>query len=90
MLHHRLIPERSSRDVSSNEDQAAIRAKLLPLGVEFISAWDAMCNADGCLTRTGETTRDISASDHSHLTEKGSEFLIHSIIDEVLGALTTK
>jgi peptidoglycan/LPS O-acetylase OafA/YrhL len=90
MLHHRLIPERSSRDVSSNEDQAAIRAKLLPLGVEFISAWDAMCNGDGCLTRTGETARDISASDRSHLTEKGSEFLIHSIIDQVLGAPTTK
>ena len=32
-----------------------LREKLVPLGAEFISVWDAMCNADGCLTRIGDT-----------------------------------
>jgi hypothetical protein len=49
-----------------------------------------MCNADGCLTRIGDTAKDISASDQVHLTEKGSAFLIQSIIDELLRARTPK
>jgi peptidoglycan/LPS O-acetylase OafA/YrhL len=83
MLHHRLIPERSSR-AEPDGSGAALRRKLVPLGAEFISVWDAMCNADGCLTRIGDAAKDISASDQVHLTEKGSVFLVQSIIDEVL------
>ena len=84
MLHHRLIPERSSDASSSIWSDAMLRAKLVPPGAEYISVWDAMCNADGCLTRIGGKASDISASDQVHLTEKGSEFLIQSIIDQVL------
>ena len=57
----------------------------MPLGAEFISVWDAMCNAEGCLTRIGDSARDISATDQVHLTEKGSVFLIQSVIDRILG-----
>ena len=85
MLHHRLIPERSSDAVSSNWPDAILRAKLVPLGAEYISVWDAMCNVDGCLTRIGDTAKDISASDQVHLTEAGSVFLVHAIIDRLLG-----
>jgi hypothetical protein len=84
LLHHRLIPERSSR-AEPDRSGAALREKLVPSGAEFISVWDVMCNADGCLTRIGDTPEDITASDQVHLTEKGSAFLIQSIIDEVLG-----
>jgi peptidoglycan/LPS O-acetylase OafA/YrhL len=84
MLHHRLIPERSSR-AEPDGSGAALRKKLVPLGAEFISVWDVMCNADGCLTRIGDTAKDISASDQVHLTEKASVFLVQSVIDEVLG-----
>jgi hypothetical protein len=62
-----------------------MRAKLVPAGAEYISAWDAMCNADGCVTRIGDTAGDISVSDQVHLTEKGSVFLIHAIIGRLLG-----
>ena len=85
MLHHRLIAERSSDAVSSNWPDAILRARLVPLGAEYISVWDAMCNADGCLTRIGDAASDISASDQVHLTEKGSVFLVQSIIDQLLG-----
>ena len=60
MLYHRLIPQRSSDAVSSNWYDAVMRAKLVPAGAEYISAWDAMCNADGCVTRIGDTAGDIS------------------------------
>jgi hypothetical protein len=84
LLHHRLIPERSDRAEPDNS-AAAFRAKLVPLGADFISARDFMCNTEGCLTRIGDSAADISASDQIHLTEKGSEFLINSVIDRVLG-----
>jgi hypothetical protein len=85
MLHHSLIPPRSTAAVSARRYDAVMRAKLVPLGAEFISASDALCNEDGCLTRIGETAGDISTSDQVHLTEKGSVFLIGSVIDEILG-----
>ena len=84
MLHHRLIPERSN-STEADSSAASLRKKLVPLGAEFISAWDVMCDAEGCLTRIGDTAADISASDQVHLTEKGSVFLIQSVIDAVLG-----
>ena len=83
MLHHRLIPERSDR-AEPDSSGPRLRAKLAPLGAEFISVWDTMCNTDGCLARIGDTAKDISASDQVHLTEKASVFLIQSIIDQVL------
>jgi peptidoglycan/LPS O-acetylase OafA/YrhL len=84
MLHHRLIPQRSG-GAESDGSGAALREKLVPLGAEFISVWDVMCNADGCLTRVGDSAKDIAASDPVHLTEKASQFLLQSIIDRVLG-----
>ena len=83
MLHHRLIPERSDRAEADSSD-ARLREKLVPLGAEFISVRDTMCNSDGCLARIGDTAKDISANDQVHLTEKASVFLIQSIIDQVL------
>jgi peptidoglycan/LPS O-acetylase OafA/YrhL len=83
MLHHRLIPQRSDR-AAADSSGARLREKLVPLGAEFISVWDTMCSADGCLTRTGDTAGDITASDQVHLTEKGSAFLVQSIIGTVL------
>jgi peptidoglycan/LPS O-acetylase OafA/YrhL len=85
MLHRRLIPRYSSDAAPSNVYDAVMRAKLVPLGAEFISASDALCNADGCLSRIGDSAGDISASDQVHLTEKGSEYLIDSVIDRLLG-----
>jgi LPXTG-motif cell wall-anchored protein len=85
MLYHQLIPARSTDAVTSNWYDAIMRAKLVPAGAEYISAWDAMCNADGCLTRIGDSAGDIAVSDQVHLTEKGSVFLIHAIIGRLLG-----
>jgi hypothetical protein len=83
MLHHRLVSERYDGAAPGGYD-AVMREKLGPLGAEFISARDALCNAQGCLTRVGGGAGDITASDQVHLTEKGSEYLIASIIDRLL------
>jgi len=85
MLYHRLVPERWNGAVSGNWYDAVMRARLVPAGAEFISAWQALCNVDGCMTRTGPGAGDISTSDQVHLTEKGSAYLIDQVIDRVLG-----
>lgn len=84
MLQRKLIPERSDR-AEPDQTAAALREKLAPTGAEFISAWDALCNTEGCLTRIGDSAGDISASDQIHLTEKGSAYLVESVLGRVLG-----
>jgi hypothetical protein len=83
MLHQSLIPERSHRAEPDKPD-ATLRALVTPLGAEYISAWNVMCNEDGCLTRMGDSAKDISASDQVHLTESASEFLVRSVLDDIL------
>jgi peptidoglycan/LPS O-acetylase OafA/YrhL len=90
MLHHSLIPQRFKGAVSTNWYDAVMREKLVPLGAEFISAWDILCNSDGCLTRTGERAADIVASDQVHLTENGSVFLVQSMLGQLLLGRTAR
>lgn len=90
MLHRALIPARSTGAAPSTAYDAVMRARLEPLGAEFISASDVFCNAQGCLTRIGDAADNLTASDQVHLTEKGSVFLIQSIIDRLLGAPASK
>jgi peptidoglycan/LPS O-acetylase OafA/YrhL len=85
ILHRALIPQRSPSAAPPTAYDAVMRARLEPLGAEFISASDAFCNAQGCLTRIGDAAADITVSDQVHITEKGSIFLIASIIDRLLG-----
>jgi hypothetical protein len=87
ILHRALIPERSPNGSPSAAYDAVMRARLEPLGAEFISASDVFCNAQGCLTRIGDAAADIPASDQVHITEKASIFLVASIIDRVLGGV---
>ncbi len=86
MLHRTLIPQRSPNGIPPTAYDAIMRARLEPLGAEFISASDVLCNAQGCLTRIGDAVGDLTASDQVHLTEKASVFLIASIIDRLLGS----
>jgi peptidoglycan/LPS O-acetylase OafA/YrhL len=84
MLRHSLVPARFKGDIAPSGFDAPLRERLVPLGAEFVSARDVLCNVDGCLTRTGDSAADISTSDQIHLTEGGSAFLVEAIIDRVL------
>jgi SGNH domain-containing protein/acyltransferase-like protein len=89
MMYHRLVPPRvpgAARSDSEYDD--LMREKLGPLGAEFISAREELCNAEGCLIRVGDSAADIIISDQAHLTEKGSDYLIGTIIDRILAPPT--
>ena len=83
VMNNALIPARSSQRVYQSWNDAQMRSAVMDVGAEYISAWDAFCDADGCLTRLGEKPEDIVASDAHHLTESGSKFLIKSIRDKI-------
>jgi hypothetical protein len=86
MLQNTLLPARlAGVAVSDPRYDEVMRARLEPLGAEFISARDVLCNAEGCLTRLGDSAADIVTIDQVHLSKMGSEFLIGAIIDRVLG-----
>jgi peptidoglycan/LPS O-acetylase OafA/YrhL len=85
MLHHELIPARSTDAVVARSLERGLREVVMRDGGEFVSAADVLCNGEGCLTRLGGEARDITASDQVHLTEKASAFLVQGIIDRVLG-----
>jgi hypothetical protein len=86
LLHHSLIPVRSQDADADRSVDDRLRAAVVPAGAEFVSARDALCDAEGCLARLGDHASDITASDQAHLTDQASEFLIDSIIDKVLAA----
>lgn len=85
MLHQTLVPARLAGAAASDGGyDDVLRKRLAPLGAEIISVREVLCNAEGCLTRLGDSAADIVAIDQVHLSEKGSEFLIGAIIDRVL------
>ena len=76
---HRLIPMRSSFRVSGYLYQQEFRNKVLRMDTEYISAWDALCDADKCLTRLGESAADLTSFDGAHLTVPGAIYLAQVI-----------
>jgi peptidoglycan/LPS O-acetylase OafA/YrhL len=84
VIHHALIPARSSERVYQTWNDAEMKSEMKKVDAEYISAWDVMCDADGCLTRLGDNPEDVVASDQHHLTESGSTFLIQSIKDQIM------
>ena len=75
-----VIPERTWQylDTASNDDK--MRKIALSLGLDYISARDALCNSRGCATRVGNS---LVARDTIHLTQTGSTLLLKSIAEEL-------
>ena len=64
-------------------DDAQARDFFTRQGAEYISSWQVLCNADGCLTRVNE--RSWSTVDAVHLSEDGSISLIDAIAGKLIG-----
>jgi lysophospholipase L1-like esterase len=75
-----VLPERTNLYFDRGSGDDSLRKVAAELNVEYISARDAFCNADGCVTRVGDS---LVASDTVHLTEAGSAFLTRAIFDRL-------
>jgi peptidoglycan/LPS O-acetylase OafA/YrhL len=71
-----VIPERTWQYVDMASGDPNMRKISASLGVDYVSARDALCNDRGCVTRIGES---LVARDGIHLTPVGSTFLVNSI-----------
>jgi len=82
--HHAVMPQRYAKGVTNLWDDAKMQAFANGQGVEYISIWDAVCNAEGCLTRLSEAPADLVIYDAHHFTELGAVFLVNKIWDRIL------
>ncbi|MCS3503720.1 peptidoglycan/LPS O-acetylase OafA/YrhL [Bradyrhizobium japonicum] len=82
--HHAVLPQRSANGVANLWDDAKMRAFANGQGVEYISTWDALCNAEGCLTRLSDAPTDLVIYDAHHFTEGGAIFFINKVWDRIL------
>ncbi|MGO8913760.1 MAG: acyltransferase family protein [Bradyrhizobium sp.] len=77
-LRH-VIADRIASGVTGAGSDEQMRSFSQAAGVEYISAWRALCDGDGCLTRVGPTADDVVTTDIVHLSNAGSKFLIEKI-----------
>ena len=82
--YHAVLPQRYEKGVTHLWDDAEMRAFADRQGVEYISTWDAICNADGCLTRLSDAPGDLIIHDEHHFTEAGAIFFVNNVWDRIL------
>jgi peptidoglycan/LPS O-acetylase OafA/YrhL len=75
-----VLPERTGQYFDRGSGDESLRKAATGLNVEYISARDAFCNAEGCVSRVGNA---LVTSDTVHLTEAGSGFLVRAIIGKL-------
>jgi peptidoglycan/LPS O-acetylase OafA/YrhL len=73
------IADRIAAGVSGPANDERMEAFGKAAGVEYISAWHILCNAQGCMTRAGPGADEVMATDIVHLSDAGSNFLIAAI-----------
>jgi hypothetical protein len=73
------IADRIRSGVSGPDIDGQMEPFSKTAGVEYVSAWRALCNAEGCITRVGPTANDVVTTDIVHLSDAGSGFLIDAI-----------
>jgi peptidoglycan/LPS O-acetylase OafA/YrhL len=68
-----------NNDIRQVDKDLRKRAEMMK--VEYFSAFDVLCNREGCLTRVGDGHDDLMAWDYGHLTLAGSIYLMNAIRD---------
>ncbi len=82
--YHAVLPQRYADGVTKLWDDAKMRAFANGQGVEYISTWDAICNAEGCLTRLSDAPADLVIHDVNHFTASGAVFFVNQVWDRIL------
>lgn len=67
-----------------NDDVAKIDGQMRDLargiGISYFSAFDALCDPEGCLTKLGDRHDDLTAWDYGHLTFAGSRYVVKKLM----------
>jgi peptidoglycan/LPS O-acetylase OafA/YrhL len=84
-----LLPSRLAHALLADDGDARVRASLAGSDAVFISARDALCDADGCLTRVGEGAGELTSYDGAHLSAPGAVELVRRIEPALWGDAQT-
>lgn len=52
-------------------------------GVLYVSAWNILCNDNGCLSRLNDEVQGLMAFDEGHLSPTGSSFFVSRLLTEL-------
>ena len=78
------IPERLfGFDTQTLMVDRRLRKITSSLGVNYISAYDTLCNENGCLVRLGNTASDIVQVDLTHFSAAGSWFFVGHVANQI-------
>jgi hypothetical protein len=89
---HTAMPERFlsyGLETDTSAYDKAMASELPPLGVTYVSAEKALCDATGCLARLNNRPSGVAYVDATHLSITGSDYLANKIGDELLGPYAT-
>ncbi len=78
-LSRPLLPARRLVGVVADDGDARVMQALARTDAVFISARDALCEADGCLTRVGDGVGQLTSYDGAHLSAPGAIELVRRI-----------
>ncbi len=77
---NRRFPERiQPAPKNYREIDAILSAIAAEQRARFISVFDEMCNAGGCLTHTLSSGSDLLSWDYGHLTTSGAHFMLQAL-----------
>jgi peptidoglycan/LPS O-acetylase OafA/YrhL len=76
---HHAIADRIPSGVSGPDSDRAMETFSRTAGVEYISAWRALCSSEGCMTSVGPAANEVVTTDIVHLSDAGSNFLVDAI-----------
>ena len=52
-------------------------------GILYVSAWNILCNDDGCLSRLNDDVEGLMTFDEGHLSPAGSSFFVSRLLTEL-------
>jgi hypothetical protein len=83
------LPTRVDRGLSDKPAKldVALRPLAHRLGIRYVSPLDLLCNAEGCLARTGARGNEITVWDTSHFTRAGSALLARRAASALLAGI---
>ena len=55
--------------------------------VAYFSAINVLCNADGCLNRTGPSPSDLTSIDDWHITKGAADLIIEKLAPQLFNKL---
>lgn len=75
-----VLPDRLKVPAETYRATDAVMAKIAKREhVRFISIFDALCNAEGCLSHTPASRTELLAWDHGHLTVEGATYIVQNL-----------